>query len=250
MFPLHDDNPGFRTPWATLILIGANLLVWILLQGFGLHKPLAHSICEFGVVPAELLQRAEPGTLFQLAPDTLCMLGPNPVWHTLLTSMFLHGGWFHLISNLWFLWVFGNSVEDGMGSIRFLVFYLLTGLIASGCQIVFDANSTVPMVGASGAIGGVMGAYLILYPRVRVHLLIFLGFYITRISVPALFMLAYWIFFQVVGALTSVSGSGGMAFWAHIGGFVAGMGLVFAFRNPSLLERHPYHGWSKPSPPV
>jgi membrane associated rhomboid family serine protease len=245
MFPLRDDNPGLRTPWVTLILIGANLLTWALLEGFGFGTSMATAICELGLIPGEITQRAEPGTLFQLTQATACRLGATPPWHTLVTSMFLHGSWFHLIGNLWFLWVFGNNVEDGMGSFRFLVFYLLTGLLAAGLQIAWDPASTVPMVGASGAIGGVMGAYLVMYPRVRVHMLIFLGFYVTRIAVPAFTVLAYWLFFQLVGGFTSVSGGGGMAFWAHIGGFLGGMALVFVFRSRSLVAHHPYHGWSR-----
>jgi membrane associated rhomboid family serine protease len=139
-----------------------------------------------------------------------------------------------------------------MGHARFLVFYLLCGLAAAALQVASNPASAVPMVGASGAIGGVMGAYVVLYPRVRVHLLVVLGFYVSSVAVPAAFMLAYWFLIQLVGGAVSVGagggGEGGTAFWAHVGGFVAGMLLVFPFRNRELLARHPYHGWGSGSP--
>jgi membrane associated rhomboid family serine protease len=163
--------------------------------------------------------------------------------------MFLHGGWFHLIGNMWFLWIFGNNVEDSMGHGRFVVFYLLCGLAASALQVLSKPDSAIPMVGASGAIGGVMGAYIVLYPRVRVHLLLVLGFYVTTVAVPAAFMLGYWLLLQILGGTASLGGEGGgVAFWAHVGGFVAGAILVFPFRNPVLVHRHPYYGLSRPSP--
>jgi membrane associated rhomboid family serine protease len=163
--------------------------------------------------------------------------------------MFLHGGWFHLIGNMWFLWIFGNNVEDSMGHARFLVFYLLCGLAAAAVQTATDPQSVIPMVGASGAIGGVMGAYVLLYPRVHVHMLIFLGFFVTTIAVPAIFMLGYWFAVQLLSGWTSIGAEGGgVAFWAHVGGFVAGALLVLLFRDPRLLERHPYYGWRRGSP--
>jgi membrane associated rhomboid family serine protease len=160
--------------------------------------------------------------------------------------MFLHGGWMHLIGNMWFLWIFGNNVEDSMGHARFAAFYLLCGFAAAALQVLSAPTSAVPMVGASGAIGGVMGAYVMLYPRVRVHLLVVLGFFIDRIAVPAYFMLGYWFLLQLLGGATSVGGGeqGGVAFWAHVGGFAAGAVLIWIFKDPQLVERHPYHGWS------
>jgi membrane associated rhomboid family serine protease len=163
--------------------------------------------------------------------------------------MFMHGGWMHLIGNMWFLWIFGNNVEDSMGHVRFLIFYLLCGAAAAAAQTVTDPDSIIPMVGASGAIGGVMGAYVLLYPRVNVHMLIFLGFYVTTIAVPAVFMLGYWFLLQLVSGAASIGAEGGgVAFWAHVGGFVAGAVLVLVFRDPRLLERHPYHGLKRSSP--
>jgi membrane associated rhomboid family serine protease len=169
----------------------------------------------------------------------VCALDTAPSWHTLVTSMFMHGSWMHIIGNMWFLWIFGNNVEDSMGRGRFVVFYLLAGLAAAAMQIATDPASPVPMVGASGAIGGVMGAYVVLYPRVRVHMLVFLGFFITTIGVPAYLMLGYWFVLQLLGGLPSLGGgAGGVAFWAHVGGFVAGVALIYLFRDPELVERH------------
>ena len=154
--------------------------------------------------------------------------------------MFLHGSWMHIIGNMWFLWIFGNNVEDSMGHFRFIVFYLLCGLAAAGLQILADPASGIPMVGASGAIGGVMGAYIMLYPHVRVHLFA----YFTTFAVPAFFMLGYWLILQVLGGVGSMGASGGgVAFWAHVGGFVAGALLVLAFKDNELVSRHPHYGW-------
>ena len=155
--------------------------------------------------------------------------------------MFLHGGWLHLIGNMWFLWIFGNNVEDSMGRARFLAFYILCGLLAAAAQVIVNPSSPIPMVGASGAISGVMGAYLILYPKVRVHLLVFLGFFITTVSVPAYFMLIYWALLQALGSVPLMSGEGGgggVAFMAHLGGFIAGAVLIKLFVKEELVEEH------------
>jgi membrane associated rhomboid family serine protease len=139
---------------------------------------------------------------------------------------------------MWFLWVFGNNVEDSMGHVRYVLFYLICGLGAAAAQIAVNPASVLPMVGASGAISGIMGAYIVLYPRVRVHMLIFLGFFITTIAVPAWAMLGYWFLLQILGGLPTLAAeSGGVAFWAHAGGFVAGMVLIWLFRNPKLVSR-------------
>jgi membrane associated rhomboid family serine protease len=165
--------------------------------------------------------------------------------------MFMHGSWFHLIGNMWFLWIFGNNVEDAMGHVRFVAFYLLCGLAAAALQVATAPDSAVPMVGASGAIGGVLGAYVLLYPRVHVHLLVFFGFFVRTIAVPAVLMLGYWFVLQFLSGLGSLgSDGGGVAFWAHVGGFGAGALLVTLFRNPRLVERHPYHGWRQPRSPT
>jgi membrane associated rhomboid family serine protease len=230
-------------------LIVANVLAWVLLQGFGSEPLLSSSVCRLGLIPGELLQTAPPGARFEIGPQSVCVLSATSAWYTPLTSMFMHGGWFHLIGNMWFLWIFGNNVEDSMGHARFVVFYLLCGLAAAALQTATNPNSIIPMVGASGAIGGVMGAYVLLYPRVHVHMLIVLGFYATTIAVPAIFMLGYWFLVQFVSGWTSIGAEGGgVAFWAHVGGFGAGAVLVLLFRNPRLLERHPYYGWRRGSP--
>jgi membrane associated rhomboid family serine protease len=213
-------------------------------QGFGSEEAVVRSVCELGLIPAELLGRAHEGTAVPLGPAFQCVIGGAPGWYTPVTSMFLHGGWMHILGNLWFLWIFGNNVEDSMGHARFVVFYLVCGLAAAALQVISSPDSQVPMVGASGAIGGVMGAYVVLYPRVHVHMLLLLGFYVTTIAVPAYFMLGYWFLLQLLGGAFAggVSG-GGVAFWAHVGGFAAGALLIPLFRRREFVDRHPYHGW-------
>lgn len=241
MFPYKDENPTLRTPVVTVLLIGLNLAAWFLIQGLGTEPRLSASVCELGLIPGEVLGRLPVGTPVNMGGFP-CQTGSERAWLTPLTSIFLHGGWFHLIGNLWFLWVFGNNVEDSMGRFRFLIFYLATGLLAAAAQSAVNPASAIPMVGASGAISGVMGAYIVLFPRVRVHMLIFLGIFITRIVVPAVFMLGYWFLLQLVGGLPTLANeSGGVAFWAHAGGFVAGMVLVLMFRNPRLLDARKAH---------
>ena len=237
MFPYRDDNPTLATPVVTLFLIGANVAVWILVQGMGSDPALARSVCELGLIPGEYLGRVLPGTSVPLSPGETCVLGLQRHWYTPLTSMFLHGGWFHLIGNMWFLWLFGNNVEDSMGRFRYLAFYLLCGVAAAATQTAVSPSSIVPMVGASGAISGVMGAYVVLYPRVRVHMLVILFVFITRIAVPAYLMLGYWFLLQLFGG-SMAQGEGGVAFWAHVGGFLAGAALVLAFKDDALVSQH------------
>jgi membrane associated rhomboid family serine protease len=245
MFPIRDENPHFLTPLVSHGLVVANVLVWALLQRLGSDPQLATSICQLGLIPGELLQRLPPGSSFPLGEGHACVIQGTPNWITPLSSMFMHGGWMHLIGNMWFLWIFGNNVEDAMGHLRFLVFYLLCGLAAAALQVFSQPDSGIPMVGASGAIGGVMGGYVVLYPRVRVHMLVIFGFYIRTIAVPAAFMLGYWFLLQLLGGAVSLGrhGEGGVAFWAHVGGFAAGALLVLVFRDPRLMARHPAQGW-------
>jgi membrane associated rhomboid family serine protease len=250
MFPIRDDNPQFLTPYGTWALIGLNVAVWVFVQGLGSTLPLLGSICQFGLVPAQLMQALPAGLAVPVGGGLACELSGSG-WYTPLTSMFMHGGWMHIVGNLWFLWIFGNNVEDAMGTARFVIFYLLCGLAAAALQIWVEPASTVPMVGASGAIGGVMGAYIVLYPRVHVHMLLFLGFFVTTFAVPAVFMLAYWLLVQLVsGLLSAGADGGGVAFWAHVGGFVAGAVLIVLFRNRALLARHPYYGWRQRRSPT
>lgn len=237
MFPIRDENPTIRTSISTFILIAANVAVWILVQGLGTEPSLAKSVCRFGAIPGELLGTARAGTRIPIGPGLACVLDGTPNWITVITSMFMHGGWFHLLGNMWFLVVFGDNVEDVMGRVRFLVFYLLCGVAAVAAQMISNPSSAIPMVGASGAIGGVMGAYVVLFPRAPVHLLVFLGFFITRVVVPAFFMLGYWFLLQVMGGFFSLGvASGGTAFWAHVGGFIAGIALVKVFCRGDRIE--------------
>ena len=239
MFPYKDENPTELSPVVTLGIIALNTMVWFLVQGFGADEPLARSVCQLGLIPGEVLRTVPPGTAVPLGPGVRCVLTADPHWWTVLTSMFTHGGWFHIIGNMWFLWVFGNNIEDSMGHARFVVFYLLCGAAAAAAQIVSDPASAIPMVGASGAISGVMGAYILLYPRVRVHTIVWLGFFVTTIALPAYVMLGYWFVLQLLlGAAGALSrAQGGVAVWAHVGGFVAGMALIKLFVNSEYLER-------------
>jgi membrane associated rhomboid family serine protease len=238
MFPYRDDNPTLRTPVVTVGIIALNALVWVFVQQMGTDPALTRSVCEFGLIPGEFLGTIPPGTEVPVGPGASCVLGYGPTWATPFTSMFLHGGWLHLLGNMWFLWLFGNNVEDSMGRGRYALFYLLSGLGAAATQTLLSPTSRVPMVGASGAISGVMGAYVVLYPTVQVHMLVVLVVFITRIVVPAYLMLGYWFLIQLVQGAASVGTTGGVAFWAHVGGFAAGAALVFLFRDPVLVGEH------------
>ncbi|HXH62963.1 MAG TPA: rhomboid family intramembrane serine protease [Gemmatimonadales bacterium] len=242
MFPYKDDNPTELTPYITVAVIALNVLAWVVLQGMGAPALLAHSVCRLGLIPGELLRTVPPHTVVPLGPGLACTTTAHPAYATVLTSMFMHGGWFHLIGNMWFLWIFGNNVEDAMGHGRFVVFYLLCGLVAAATQVAASPGSAIPMIGASGAISGVLGAYLVLFPRVRVHTLIFLGFFVTTIALPAYLMLLYWFLLQLLGglpSLTGMQGGGGVAFFAHIGGFVAGAALIRIFLREDFRVRIP-----------
>ena len=241
MFPFRDENPTERPAVITVAIIIANVLAFILLQGAGAQGPLARSVCDLGLIPAEILRNAKPGSGVALGPGMYCLVDAAPQYWTVLTSMFMHGGWLHLIGNMVFLWVFGNNIEDVMGHGKFLIFYLLCGVVAAATQTFVSPHSLVPMVGASGAISGVLGAYILLYPNVRVHTLILLPFFITTVALPAWVMLGYWILIQVLSGLGSLSEieKGGVAFFAHVGGFIAGLVLVKLFASEDVLRRRP-----------
>lgn len=234
MFPISDHNPTLRTPVTTYAIIAINVAVWVLVQGMGRDPALAKSVCELGLIPGEFLHILPNGFQIPLGQDMACVVSPGVSWYAPLTSMFLHGSWFHLIGNMWFLHVFGNNVEDVMGRGRFVAYYLLCGLAAAAAQVAAGPGSPLPMVGASGAIGGVMGGYVLLYPWARIRTFVFLFF----IEVPALFMLGYWFLLQLGGTAASASDVGGVAFWAHIGGFLAGLALIPFFRDPELYALH------------
>jgi membrane associated rhomboid family serine protease len=242
--PIHDDNPRRSAPIVTLLLIGITLIVWFLVQGAGDAVPLARSVCELGMIPGELTGRAA-GELVPLGHGLVCVVDARPAWHTVLTSMFLHGDWLHLIGNLWFLWLFGDNVEDELGHGGFAVFYVLCGIAAAAAQLVVDPSAAVPMVGASGAISGVMGAYIVRFPRAPVRVLAILIIFLTTFRVPAFVMLGYWFLLQVLGGLPQLGGNAaaGVAFWAHVGGFVAGVLIALALgpRMSATRRRRPLY---------
>lgn len=230
MLPLRDLNPNLHTPVVTWGVIGLNVLVWLTVQGMGGGVSMVNSLCQYALIPADFFGTAPLGALIPLSDELACSLEGSHPLPTLLTHMFMHGGWFHIIANMWFLYIFGDNVEDALGPVRFACFYLLCGVAAAFTQLIADSTALIPMVGASGAIGGVLGAYARLYPQVRVVTLVPIGFYFAQIELPAVAMLGYWFFLQLAGSIPALSGAGGVAFWAHIGGFLAGLALVGFFR--------------------
>ena len=223
MFPLKDDNPSESAPVVTVALIVLNALFFVYqisLEAGGADGARAGQafIEEFGLVPCRLTGACRVG------PEL-----PSPIL-TIFTSMFMHGGLFHIGGNMLYLWIFGNNVEDTLGHGRYLLFYLLSGVAAALAQTAVGPSSMVPMVGASGAVSGVLGAYLLLFPHARVTTLIILGFFFRLVHIPAMVVLGFWIVLQVLNGLGSFGSSGGVAFFAHIGGFLAGMGLLYVLK--------------------
>jgi len=217
MIPLRDVIPSRTTPYITVTIIILNALAWL----FEVSMPrenLTVFLQVWGVVPAAFI----------------------PV--TLVSAMFLHGSWSHVIGNMWYLWIFGDNVEDRLGHGRFIVFYLLCGIVASFGQIILDPGSTLPMIGASGAIAGVMGAYFVLYPQSRVLTLIPLIIFWEIVELPAIMLLGFWFLMQLFSAgaiaVTSSTGGGGVAFMAHVAGFLCGAGGIFVFRQPERPEQY------------
>lgn len=224
LFPFSDDNPTSNKPIITYCIIG--ICCFIFLWQITLPPDLyVSSIYNFGVVPASLLGERE-----NYIPSNL----------TLFTSMFMHGGWMHLIGNMVFLWIFGDNIEDSMGKGKFLFFYLLCGVLAAFSQALIDPMSEIPMIGASGAIAGVLGAYLLLHPRANVNVLFWVLIFATVIRVPASIVLGFWIVSQFFSADFSGGAEGGVAYLAHIGGFIAGMALIAFFKKPEIPI------WDKP----
>jgi membrane associated rhomboid family serine protease len=223
VFPLRDENPTATVPIVTLLLVGVTVAVWWTVQGAGFsYETMAASICRYGAIPAEV-------TGAPARPDGPCALG-GFTWEAVLTSMFVHGGWAHLIGNMWFLWIFGNNVEDALGHVRFLVFYVVAGAVAGLAQVLSTPTDLSPMVGASGAVSAVMGGYLLLFPRARVHTLFFFVLFVRVIPIPAWLMLGYWMGLQLLASSLDPSDGGGVAYMAHIGGFAAGLVLLLALR--------------------
>jgi membrane associated rhomboid family serine protease len=229
MIPLRDDNPSGTPPIVTIAFIVLCVLVFLWQLSFGAEGG-QRIVYALGVVPAVLLGQG------QLPPD-LSLVSP---WMTIFTSMFMHGGWMHLIGNMLYLWIFGDNVEDAMGHGRFVVFYLLCGSAAVFAQALPEPSSIVPMVGASGAISGVLGAYLLLYPHARVLVVIPFGFYLHPMRIPAGLVLVLWFGLQLLSNLMAQPGQGGVAFRAHIGGFIAGMILIPIFKQRRVRLRAPW----------
>ena len=240
MIPYRDENETQRMAIVTMTFIGLNVLIWLVVQGAGATLPLARSVCELGLIPGELTSSLPVGTRFSMALGWLAVLIPAWQVSRLVTSMFLHGSWMHLPGNMWFLWLFGNNVEDSMGRLRFVVFYLLSGLVAALGQVVTNPSSAIPMVGASGAISGVMGGYLLLYPNVRVFTFIPLGFFLTSVALPAwgAWLLVPHPVCEWAGGLWRQGRRRGL--W-HVGGFVAGVVLVKLFARAESIAAHQAH---------
>jgi len=215
MIPLHDDNPVDGFPVLTVATIAVCVLVYFWQTSLGPEGGQA-IVYSLGVVPAVLLNK------LQLPPQLYLV----PAEITVFTSMFMHGGFMHLAGNMLYLWIFGNNIEDAMGRLRFMVFYLVCGLAAVVGQTIQDPDSQIPMIGASGAISGVLGAYVLLYPHARVLVLIPLGFIMQLVRLPASWVLGLWFVLQLVSSAMTNPEGGGVAWFAHIGGFIAGMALV------------------------
>ncbi len=229
MIPIHDDNPTEIKPvlTVTFIVICVVVFLWQVSQSPGGQQAIVYAL---GVIPAVLFDAAE-------LPPELAWVPPTA---TIFTSMFLHGGWMHLIGNMLYLWVFGNNVEDAMGHFRFVIFYLLCGVAAVFAQALPAPESQIPMVGASGAISGVLGAYLLLHPHARILVAIPFGFYLHTVRLSAIWVLGLWFVMQLISSLTVSSEGGGVAFGAHIGGFVAGMALIPFFKHRRLRLFNPF----------
>jgi membrane associated rhomboid family serine protease len=232
LLPLRDDNPTKIRPIMTVSLIAVNVLVFL----YQLSLPPQEGqlfIYQFGAIPAAVFGS-------QTLPSDLVAI---PASLSVLTSMFLHGGFMHLIGNMLYLWIFGNNVEDAMGHIRFILFYLITGVAASITHFLMDVDSTIPTIGASGAISGVLGAYILLYPRAQVMVFVFFGIFIRMMYIPAGIVLGFYFLLQIFqGALTWGQEGGGVAWFAHIGGFMAGLLLIGLFKKEDVnFFNAPHH---------
>jgi membrane associated rhomboid family serine protease len=260
VIPLRDNIPTDRLPIITIAIIVANVLVYFLWQRGGLsfgdpslasHQHYYTQLIKYSAIPHELTR---PGThcgyqvfgnsveinAFSCGADHYPQHQPS-TWITPFTAMFMHGGLLHLGGNMLFLWIFGNNIEDAMGRLRFIAFYLLGGIAAFALQVLVNPGSDIPTLGASGAIAAVLGAYLLLYPRARVLTVIFIIFFFTLVEIPALFVLGFWFLLQLWDASNAQPGAGGVAYFAHIGGFAFGLLLIraFATRQKDIPPRLP-----------
>lgn len=227
MIPLADDTRRRTFPIVTMSLIAINFLAFF--YEITLGDNLNQFVYSTGVVPAHIVHPT--GGLTLLTATT---------YLTLITSMFVHGGWLHVFFNMLFLWVFGDNVEDATGHLRFILFYVASGLVADFAQILFNLDSEVPSIGASGAIAGVLGAYLVLFPRGQVRTVLFLGPFISLTRIPALVVLGFWFVTQLFNGVASLgintAQTGGVAVWAHVGGFLAGAALILVLRRPAYRK--------------
>lgn len=227
--PIRDDNPTIRKPYLTVTLMVVNTLVFLYSVSLG-SRGYDLFVIEFGFIPYELVTGKE--LTWQLAQSP---------YLTPFTSMFMHGGWMHLIGNMLFLWIFGNNIEDYLGPVKFVIFYIISGLMAIALYTLFGPQSRVPLVGASGAIAGVMGAYMVLFPRARVTVL-FIFIFIQFLVLPAKLVLGIWFVYQLVMSFTGSATGGGVAWMAHVGGFVFGYALlriITAVRGPGARGTGP-----------
>ena len=261
LIPIGDDNSDrTTTPVITWTIIGINLAVFILLQGLGMSRSGEVFTYGYSAVPYEIthntdlktpvpINDAGPGDELRPGRRQVQVIpqapGPSPIWLTLFTAMFMHGGFAHIAGNMLYLWIFGDNIEDNFGHGKFLLFYLLCGLAASFSQIALDPDSKIPTLGASGAIAGVLGAYLIMFPKNRVRALLPLGFLWTTVEVPAIVVLGFWIVIQIFSQYTATfqHASGGVAYMAHIGGFATGLALSFLLRRRRPRKSDYYNGY-------
>jgi membrane associated rhomboid family serine protease len=245
LFPLKDNIPTDRTPWVTIGLILANVVVFLAqLRGGGsiLDGPTTQAVIDWGLIPYEV---THPGDECGISGSNVVCGGDRgdqpPTWATVFSSMFMHGGILHIGGNMLFLWIFGNNVEDAMGPVRFIVFYLLGGIAAVALQTAVDPDAAVPSIGASGAVAAVLGGYLLLYPRAKVLTLVFLFVFFAFIQLPALLFLIIWFGQQALFGITDLTnptgGGGGVAYFAHIGGFLFGLAAIKLFAN---RQKHDY----------
>jgi membrane associated rhomboid family serine protease len=244
IFPLKDLNPTRRTPFVTIALIAINVVVF--LYELMLGRDLPGFIASFGAIPYELTHSTDLVGRYSGSP-IVHTEGPAFIQLTLLTSMFMHGGFMHLVGNMLYLWIFGNNVEDVLGPLKFLGFYLLCGLAAAVAQIAIHPNSTVPTIGASGAVAGVLGAYLLAYPRARVVCLVFLIIFIQLIELPAAVVLVFWFVIQFFQGFASIAAgaTGGVAWFAHVGGFLTGLLLIGSMAGPQLRALREARRWER-----
>ena len=215
MIPIYDDNPALGKPLLVITIIVVCIIIWFWQSGLSYQDNNA-VIVNFGLTPKVFLS------------------GPLLSFFTLFTSMFMHGGFMHLAGNMLYLWIFGDNIEGALGHFRFVIFYFLCGTAAAFTQILSAPDSTIPMIGASGAVSGVLGAYLIFYPRARIRTFVFLGIFITFLRLPAVLLLGFWILGQVISAVVSNPGSPGVAWFAHLGGFFMGMLLAPLLKKPNI----------------